>query len=500
MTIGCRLYGPQPARALESSATQDRRPLFARLAEAMKDARRDAPDDNPRIPSGYTYLAQFAAHDLVFSGVTRPRLGDPGQAPSAPISPEHANSALDLGSLYGPGPDIRPELYQPAGRMPRTRLALAPMPDTERSFLSRAAWTSTAPQGPEFCVLPRLVAQLPEMTAVTADPRNNLHYLISQVTVLFACVHNAVVDRVEAREPAGSYDGARVLATARTIVLAAYRDIILHDFLARLLDDATHARVVDACARASFDGLRLLGSGSVDAPVSRAFASAAYRVGHTMARGHYALSAQFAENKPASLSRLISLAAEPSAPARIWSLEWDRFFFDDTAPRTPDGRLRNFSHLIKPGINLTLHDEGFFPGDDGVGRGLAYRDMVRCAADGMDDTDAFVAARMPGVALLEPAAREALLAERLPGLDAADRAALAARMPLALYVLLEAQHAGGHHLGPVASAIVGEVFGAGLIESEAETARGRALWRDILGQEAPRRMTGLLSFLRTQTH
>src|ERR1700747_27527 len=107
-----RVFGIDP---LESPAhRQDIRVLMNRLSRRMDAEIRwpshaDASIDhweNPTIPSGYTYLLQFIAHDLVHSAMPLSIVGE--------LNTNIANARrapLLLESLYGHGPVGSPHLY-----------------------------------------------------------------------------------------------------------------------------------------------------------------------------------------------------------------------------------------------------------------------------------------------------------------------------------------------------------------------------------------------------
>jgi hypothetical protein len=69
--------------------------------------------DNPNIPAGYTYLAQFIDHDITLD------LTPLDQQAADPLGTQNFRTpALDLDSIYGPGPALAPFMYQ---RGPDTR-------------------------------------------------------------------------------------------------------------------------------------------------------------------------------------------------------------------------------------------------------------------------------------------------------------------------------------------------------------------------------------------
>jgi len=62
--------------------------------------------DNPTMTAGSTFVGQFTDHDITFDQTSR--LGVP-QDPL--ISPNSRTPALDLDSVFGGGPAVRPDLY-----------------------------------------------------------------------------------------------------------------------------------------------------------------------------------------------------------------------------------------------------------------------------------------------------------------------------------------------------------------------------------------------------
>src|SRR5262249_58323355 len=65
--------------------------------------------DNPTHTAGTTFMGQFMDHDLTF---------DVGSRLGVPTPPETATNgrtpAFDLDSVYGGGPVVSPQLYEPA--------------------------------------------------------------------------------------------------------------------------------------------------------------------------------------------------------------------------------------------------------------------------------------------------------------------------------------------------------------------------------------------------
>jgi hypothetical protein len=79
---------------LDGCATSDA--AIGALVAWMGDVEANPPVANPRIPAGFTYLAQFVDHDLTFDPSPLGRPGDPVNL---------RTPRLDLDSVYGAGPD-----------------------------------------------------------------------------------------------------------------------------------------------------------------------------------------------------------------------------------------------------------------------------------------------------------------------------------------------------------------------------------------------------------
>ena len=68
----------------------------------------DFPHDNPILPAGFTFLAQFIDHDFTFDQTD---LDLAQQDPNA--TSNFRSTRFDLNSVYGAGPAKRPDLYDP---------------------------------------------------------------------------------------------------------------------------------------------------------------------------------------------------------------------------------------------------------------------------------------------------------------------------------------------------------------------------------------------------
>src|ERR1043166_7651838 len=201
--------------------------------------------ENPRIPSGYTYLLQFVAHDLVHSAIPLSVAGSLGAGTA-----NARRTPLQLETLFGSGPVGSPFVY-----------ALGAPNDDRRTKLrlGRTRWKHlNATGGCPFRDIARAPAEnvtgidrsiaghRVELTeALIADPRNDDHAIMSQLTALFALLHNNLIDLVRQHEPttgANAHLGAAYppFLGARGAVTAIYHNILRNDLMRRVLDPAIH--------------------------------------------------------------------------------------------------------------------------------------------------------------------------------------------------------------------------------------------------------------------
>ncbi len=380
-----------------------------RLAAAMVDRAPDDPRrDNPDMPAGYAILAQFVDHDLTFD----PRISGTAEAP-APDEDRAPRLALD--SLYGPGPEFAPALYDAA-----------------------RPWRFAIPDaGAPVSDLPRAAAG----AAQIGDRHNDGNLAIAQLHLALCRIHNAVADRI----PRGATP-ARRFAEARRLVTWHYQWVVIEDLLPRLCDPVTLTQV-----RA---GRRCLGA--ADGSLPDEFVGAAFRVVHAMVRERYEvndLRASGGGAGPAGLDRLFrrGCGSAEAAVGPEWTIDWRRFFaFPAEGRALPRiNPCRRIGPQVAPGLDSLLDA----PAGTAAAPGrLAARNLLRGQAMGLPSGQAV--ARAMGVAPLTPA-------QIATGPDGAIAAAagLLEATPLWHYLLKEAQLlCDGRHLGPVASQIVAETL------------------------------------------
>ena len=203
------------------------------LVRSMADRRGP---DNPSIPAGYTYLAQFVDHDITFDPASKLQGDNDPRALANFRTPR-----FDLDSVYGSGPKDQPFLYDwSSERDPGVKLLVG----------------ASSGEGTITADLPRNQ----EGRALIGDARNDENLIVAQLHLLFIRFHNKVVDHVRTAERALGSDA--LLEKAQTLVRWHYQWIVVHDLLGRLVGDD-----VAVAARARRDFYRFRANGLLGRPV-----------------------------------------------------------------------------------------------------------------------------------------------------------------------------------------------------------------------------------------
>ena len=439
-----RAFGVDPLASPSHHA--ELRGLMHRLSRRMDAAIKWPPHqvdsaeywENPFIPSGYTYLLQFVAHDLVHSAIPLSVAGSLGGGTT-----NARRSPLRLETLYGSGPVGSPHIY-----------ALDASNDDRRSIAGvRVALTE----------------------ALVADPRNDDHAVMSQLTALLALLHNGLIDIIRRHEsdagPNGQFGAAyRRFLCARETLVAIYHNVLRKDLMRRIIHPAIYA----AYCGPSPDFIdrphsaERFPTGTWEIPLE--FSHGAFRFGHAMVRPEYQIN-------DLSLHDLNNTLEKSSVndPANMpldetWMVQWSRFF-------EINGSMPNLSRRIGPHLSDGLGNDQIFPAFDATERvGLLYRDLLGAGLAGMWSVDALIAEignRRPQLIaasrlLTDRAYRADRLREWLASgqvygvLTDQDIETLSNDPPLPFFILFEAmQQAEGLQLGLLGSIIVSEtVFGA----------------------------------------
>ena len=464
----------------EEALQAELRALAKRLvkpAEADKPLDADDEDQNPDIPSGYTYLGQFIDHDVTF---------DPVSSLQRQNDPEALNNLrtprLDLDSVYGRGPADQPYLYQQQ-----------PDGDPAKLALGRAVRHGS---GRGACDLPRL-----GNAALIGDPRNDENLIVSQLQTVFVRFHNAVADHVRGQ----GFTRDDVFKEAQRLTRWHYQWVVVHDFLRahvvgpEIVDDILRGedyvvstlpgQAGDDRDAAPFESLqrtivrpRLLFYCYEEQPFMPVeFSVGAYRFGHSMVRPSYFINDYLRE---ATGEKRIPIFGKNRAPDNVENLngfrplpddfgfQWKFFFTVADEAFLPQPSYRIDDELVNPLGKLPVDPPA--PGLES----LALRNLLRGVRLGLPSGQAV--ARAMGISPLTT--DELDLAKVAPS--------FAEHAPLWYYVLREASlRADGRRLGPVGGRIVAEVL-IGLLEGDPFSyLRVEPGWRPTLPSDRPGEFT-----------
>jgi hypothetical protein len=394
--------------------------LAAKMVVGPAPVEDDVEDSS--VPAGYTYFAQFVAHDLT---------SDPSSGQRARTDPRlllnYRTPRFDLDGVYGRGPEDQPYLFRDG-----------------KSFLLGGSFGDSVAKD-----LPRTAQRV----ALIGDPRNDQNAILSQLHGLFLRLHNKLVAEN------GSF------AQTQSVVLHHYQYVVLNDLLPRLVG----SKLLGEFLAVSKDRYRLKGLSSyvravTDPEIAIEFSAAACRFGHSMVRPSYRLNRtlSFGTISTDPFGSLVGFA-KPMAPS--WGIDWDLFV--DPA-NTPERKLPRDSLQMAYKIDACLSEP--LTELPSVIVSLAERNLVRGRSLSLPSGQA-VARELEFDPLPDKMIRigDVSRGNDVPISDV--HAALAGNCPLWTYVLAEASEArardaevaaepGAHprQLGDVGGHIVAETF------------------------------------------
>jgi hypothetical protein len=365
------------------------------------------PGENPDIPAGYTYVGQFVDHDITYDPTSvLQRRNDPDAIVN------YRTPRFDLDSIYGSGPLDHPFLYDNT--------------DPAKLLLGHNRGRGEEPDD-----LPRNA----QGRALLGDPRNDVHFILTQLTLAVLRFHNNVVDRLRNDRVAE----AEVFAEAQRLTRWHYQWVVVEDFVGRVAgqDVLRRALVVDPTTGTRRADLRFY-TWKREPFMPVEFSAAAYRFGHSQIRATYVLNPKlepkhimlpFVDADP--LDHLTGFRPLPKG----WKISWDLYFEVDGS--SPQLSRRIDAKLTGPlgRLPVTIDPEQ---------RAMALLDMLRGRGLGLPSGEAVAAAM---------------------GTSRHDLG-LTGQTPLWYYILREAEvDSNGLHLGPTGATIVAEVL-VGLLAAD----------------------------------
>jgi hypothetical protein len=385
------------------------------------------PGENPDIPSGYTYLGQFVDHDITFDPTSvLQRRNDPDALV------DYRTPRFDLDLVYGSGPQDQPFLYDQA--------------DPYKLLVGHNVDPAQEPDD-----LPRNA----QGRALLGDPRNDVHVIISQLTLALLRFHNAVVDHLRSR----SVPDHELFAEAQRLTRWHYQWVVVEDYLARIVgtDVLRRVLVVGPKGKGRSAALRhFTWKQEPFMPVE--FSAAAYRFGHSQVRATYVLNPDLEPKhimlpmpNPDPLQHLSGFRPLPEG----WKISWDLFFaVGDSSPQLS---RRIDTKIVGPFGKLpTMFDT--------AQRSMALLDMLRGKALGLPSGQAVASAM---------------------GTSRSDLG-LTGKTPLWYYLLREAEvDSGGLRLGPTGATIVAEVLVGLLAGDPSSFLRAEPAWIPELPSAEP---------------
>jgi hypothetical protein len=478
---GMRNLLPLPASSMFGAGKdpQDLRKLMRKLSARISrepDLSEDRPEEetNPNLPSGYTYLLQFIAHDMVNTSVSLAvsegrRFGfhNARQLP------------LTLETIYGGGPDVAPQAYeysrlcaQSRGFMPRTRFRCGRTRNQSGSTnnmpfadIGRAAPVDVRDDG--------IGGRCLRTEALVADARNEDQALISQMTLLFLRMHNFIIDELDAvLPPSTAPEAYRNFICARFILALLYRRIIVKDVLYRLLDPSVYRYYF----LPRIDKSKLASDPALLDRIPVEFSHGAFRFGHAMIRNRYDVNDKGLIESARAM--VINSRRSPGFTplSEEWTVKWQNFFQINGT-----GAPKNLSRRLRPNFSSLARSEFFFgPLNEEDGPGLPNRDLVSAMfgrvwsvpklIDELRNKKPELAQFLPAYDGLVPGlttwlkttGRSDGISEQL---EPEDVAAIAQDPPLPFFALYEA-HAShnGERLGVLGSIIIAETMVGAMVK------------------------------------
>jgi hypothetical protein len=253
--------------------------------------------DNPTMTAGSTFIGQFVDHDITFDQTSQ--LG----VPQNPLtSPNTRTPVLDLDSVFGGGPGIRPDLY------------------VENADGSVGPKLKIGSGGAHEDV-PRVPNGDGTYSALLGDPRNDENVMIAGLHCAHILFYNRVLDELDSLDLSGfptaqnsqdtPYDA---FLRARQVTQWHYQWLLVNEHLPQIAGQ----QVVDDVLQ---NGNRFYLPPPGDAFMPIEFGAAAYRFGHSMVRPSYRanFTSGTGDSTSPTMDPFFGLVFDPSIPAAEFS-------------------------------------------------------------------------------------------------------------------------------------------------------------------------------------
>jgi hypothetical protein len=404
--------------------------------------------DNPTMTAGSTFVGQFTDHDITFDQTSQL-----GVSQNPLTSPNTRTPALDLDSVFGGGPGMRPDLYvqnEDGTAGPKLKIGSGDVHED----------------------IPRVANGDGTYTALLGDPRNDENLMIAGLHCAHILFYNRVLDELDDLDlsPFPAVQGADLsnpyvqFLVARQVTQWHYQWLLVNEHLPQIVGQAMVGEVLR-------QGNRFYLPPPGDAFMPIEFGGAAYRFGHSMVRPSYRANFTSATGDSSSPNAdpFFALVFDPTEPNFSAPPSYDR---DDLlggypAPRRyigwqtffdcGDGQVKNNKKVDTTisSVLFTLPVPAIAPHTQTSPTVLPQRNLLRQLTWGLPSGQ-MVACAMR----VEPLSRTDLAA------IAGVHAPFGASTPLWYYVLAEAKVvADGLNLGPVGGRIVTETL-IGLLRAD----------------------------------
>jgi hypothetical protein len=500
------------------------------LGDLMIDAATEDPGTDSTMPPVLTYWGQFLDHELTArtdreSEITSIKTPHPPVA-SSTVESRFRNARsprFDLDSVYGgspigagitadmvtvisgmrhpalvnkmrvgtaaPGTDL-PDGLDPHRDLPR----YAQVQASVRDAALRVAQASM--NAADFA---KFSQGLPQR-ALIGDTRNDENLVVAQFHLSFLRFHNKAIDFLASHNTGWIAD----FTSAQTLTRLHYQWLIVEGYLKGVCDPAVVQKVVEDRAshffkfRAEFD-VRRPGS-RIGNALPLEFSVAGYRFGHSMVRAVYDYNRIFGRpGGQADLDLLFGFTGGGGfidGTKRIpqnWIIDWTRFVGiapHDASDGSPARVARKIDTVLTPPLK-TMVKEG---NDEAPGsplqdlfKNLARRNLRRGYNLRLPTGQALhKLLKQNGAVQSAPITDVSTIFNSRPQLRdflKNSQSKLFERTPLWLYILAEAEKAGGNHLGEVGSFLVASTF-VGVLLADPDS----ALSRDFKPAQSPLRM------------